>query len=107
MIEMCDARHVEIYSMKAEGDFTMLWLRRCEDVRVFGFNGLLMPAPGWAIVRLEDSRNILLTHIQPMMSRIGAYTGHLVNYDPRTWSILTDDAFKIPGLEQIALYQRQ
>jgi hypothetical protein len=105
MIEMREARNIDIYSMKAEGDFTMLWLHRCENVRLFGFNGLLMPAPGWAIVRLENCRQVLLANIQPMIPRVGYYTGHLVNYDPRRWFILTDGDFKIPGLEQFALYR--
>ncbi|MCU0913206.1 MAG: glycoside hydrolase family 55 protein [Planctomycetes bacterium] len=105
MIEMRDVRNVDIYSMKAEGDFTLLWLRGCRDVRLFGFNGMLLPAPGWALIRVEDSRSLLLANIQPMMPRIGAYTGHLVNYDPRTSFLVIDDGFKIAGTEQFAWYQ--
>jgi len=105
MIGMRDARNVEIYSMKAEGDFTMLWLRHCERVRLFGFNGMLLPAPGWALIRVDDSRDILLANIHPMMPRIGYYTGHLINYDPRTWYILTDGPSKIGGLGQFAYYR--
>lgn len=105
MIEMRDAQNVDIYSMKAEGDFTMLWLRNCANIRVFGFNGMLLPAPGWSLIRLEESRDILLANIHPMMPRVGHYTGHLVNYDPRTSFLLTDGSVKIGSLDQFALYR--
>jgi hypothetical protein len=105
MIEMRDVRNVEIYSMKAEGDFTMLWLRNCMRVRLFGFNGKLLPAPGWALLRLDDSRDLLIANIGPMLSLAGHYTGHLIDYDPRTSFLLTDGAFKIGTLGQFAFCQ--
>jgi hypothetical protein len=104
MIELRDAENVDIYSTKAEGDFTMLWLHDCRRVRVFGFNGMLLPAPGRSIFRVEGCESCLFANIQPMMPRIGYYMGHLINYDPRTWHILTDGDTKIGGLEQFALY---
>lgn len=104
MIELRDAENVDIYSTKAEGDFTMLWLHDCRRVRVFGFNGMLLPAPRRSIFRVEGCESCLFANIQPMMPRIGYYMGHLINYDPRTWHILTDGDTKIGGLQQFALY---
>lgn len=105
MIEMRNAANVDIYSMKSEGDFTLLWLRDSHAVRVWGHNGLNMAAPGWAIFRLERCRDVTLTNLQPTVGQVGHYIGHLVNYDPRRWFILSDGGFQAGGLEQIAYYQ--
>ncbi len=104
MVEMRDVRDVDIFSMKSEGDFTMLWLRESETVRLFGHNGLHMAAPGWSVIRLEECTNVTLTHLQPMVTRVGHYIGHLVNYDPRRWFILSDGDPVATGLEQVAYY---
>jgi pectate lyase-like protein len=105
MVEMSDVRDVDIFSMKSEGDFTMLWLRQSQNVRLFGHNGLNMAAPGWSVVRLEDCGNTTLTQLQPMVTRVGFYVGHLVNYDPRRWFILSDGSPIAGGLEQVAFYR--
>jgi len=105
MVEMRNARNVDIYSMKAEGDVTILWLNKCENVRLFGYGGNASPSPGRAIIRLDDCSKILLAHINPQMWGPGHWGALGIHYKPQTWNILKDGSFKLNGVEQFALYE--
>jgi hypothetical protein len=61
-------------------------------------------APGWSLLRVEDTQNLLLANSHPMMPRIGCRMGRLVNYDPRASFMLTEGPIRIGSLEQFALY---
>lgn len=105
MIEMRDAQNVDIYSMKAEGDVTILWLNECRKVRLFGYGGNGSPSPGRAIIRLDDCGKVLLANLNPQMWGIGKWGALGVHYDPRTWNILQDGSFTLGGVQQFALYE--
>lgn len=105
MIEMRDAQNVDIYSMKAEGDVTILWLNKCENIRLFGYGGNGAPSPGRAIIRLDDCKRILLAHINPQLWGIGHWSALGIHYKPQTWHILQDGSFKLNGVQQFALYE--
>jgi hypothetical protein len=104
MIEMRDAQNVDIYSMKAEGDVTILWLNKCRNIRLFGYGGNGSPSPGKALIRLDDCRQILLAHINPQMWGSGGWGALGIHYKPQTWNILQDGSFKLSGVQQFALY---
>lgn len=40
-----------------------------------------------------------------MVLRVGYYFGHLTNFDPARWHILTEGPVKFKGLEQLAYYR--
>ena len=105
MIEMRNAQNVDIYSMKAEGDVTILWLNKCENVRLFGYGGNCSPSPGRAIIRLDDCSDILLAHINPQLWGTGSWGALGIHYEPQTWNILQDGPFKLKGVQQFALYK--
>ena len=105
MIEIRKAQNVDIYSMKAEGDVTVLWLNKCKNVRLFGYGGNSSPSPGRAIIRLDDCKDIILAHINPQLWGIGNWGALGIHYKPQTWNILQDGSFKLSGIQQFALYE--
>jgi len=107
MVELRDAQNVDIFSMKAEGDYTVLWLRRCRNIRLFGYGGNAAPWPGRAIFRVEDSANLRLANVYPQL-HVGGSPGALgIPFHPATWFLLTDGPTRIRGSEQFVLYQRR
>lgn len=104
MIEMRNAQNVDIYSMKAEGDVTILWLNQCQNVRLFGYGGNASPSAGGAIIRLDDCGRLLLANINPQMWGAGKWGALGIHYKPQTWNILQDGSFKLSGVRQFALY---
>lgn len=105
MVELHDAQHVDIFSMKAEGDYTALWMRDCRHVRFFGYGGILSPRPGWPILRIDESQDVCVANVCPQIPRPGHYGALGISFDPATWFILKDGTVKLIGTEQFALYQ--
>ena len=105
MVELNDARNVDIFSMKAEGDYTAVWMRGCRNVRMFGYGGNLSARPGWPILRIEDSQDLCLANICPQITLGSGYGALGTRYDPATWFVLSDGAMKLTGTEQFAWYQ--
>jgi len=104
MIEFRNARNIDVYSMKAEGDVTIVWLNHCRAVRLFGYGGNASPSPGRAIFRLDDCANIQLANVNPQMWGVGGWGALGVHYKPESWNILQDDSFTLNGMQQFALY---
>jgi hypothetical protein len=105
MIEMRGARNVDIYSMKSEGDVTILWLNQCENVRLFGYGGNAAPSPGRPVIRLDNCDKILLSNINPQMWGPGRWGALGIHYGPQQWNILQDGSFTVAGTEQFCLYE--
>jgi len=105
MIEFRNARNIDVYSMKAEGDVTIVWLNRCRAVRLFGYGGNASPSPGRAIFRLDNCSDIQLINVNPQMWGAGKWGALGVHYEPESWNILRDASFTLNGMEQFALYQ--
>lgn len=105
MVEFRNARNIDVYSMKAEGDVTIVWLNHCQAVRLFGYGGNASPSPGRAIFRLDDCSEIQLANINPQMWGIGKWGALGIHYRPESWDILQDASFTLNGMQQFALYQ--
>ena len=105
MVEFRNARNIDVYSMKAEGDVTIVWLNHCRAVRLFGYGGNASPSPGRAILRLDDCSEIQLANINPQMWGIGKWGALGIHYRPESWDILQDASFTLNGMQQFALYQ--
>jgi hypothetical protein len=105
MVEFRNARNIDVYSMKAEGDVTILWLNKCRDVRLFGYGGNAAPNPGRAIFRLDECTKIQLANINPQLWGVGKWGALGIHFKPESWNILQDDSFTLDGMQQFTLYQ--
>ena len=105
MVEFRNAQNVDVYSMKAEGDVTVVWLNRCRNVRLFGYGGNAVPGPGRALFRVDDCTQTQLVNIDPQMWGTGHWGALGIQYPPRTWNILQDGTFTLKGTQQFALYE--
>jgi len=111
-VEFHDARNVSVYSLKAEGIYTVLWMRGCRNIRVFGYGGAAEPRPDWPIFRIDDSNDFLLTNVHPEPWLDVWWNAGLVSSDPRKWFLITDspDGLQgrvgLHGVEQVVLYKR-
>ncbi len=105
MVELNDAHNVDIFSMKAEGDYTVIWMRQCRNVRLFGYGGNGSPRPGWPILRVDNTVDLRLANIDPQLPMRSHYGALGTNFDPATWFIVVDGSRKILGTQQFALYQ--
>lgn len=105
MIELNNAQNVDIFSMKAEGDYTAVLLRDCRNIRLYGYGGNGAPRPGRPILRMEDSTDIRLAAICPQLPMRPHYGALGTAYDPATWFILIDGSHQLFGTQQFALYQ--
>jgi len=105
MVEFRNAENIDVYSMKAEGDVTIVWLNHCRAVRLFGYGGNASPSPGRAIFRLDDCSDIQLANVNPQMWGIGHWGALGVHYQPESWNIIQDESFTLNGMQQFALYQ--
>ncbi|MBN1669713.1 MAG: hypothetical protein JXR37_01690 [Kiritimatiellae bacterium] len=111
MLEFRNARNIDVYSLKGEGDFTVLWMDGCRNVRLFGYGGNGMPQPGWALIRCEDCTDFLLANLAPE-HKPGPWVGPMgCAIAPERWFILSDrpDAseqpFRLTGAEQAAYWR--
>jgi hypothetical protein len=104
MVELNDAQNVDIYSMKAEGDYTAVWIRNCRKVRFYGYGGILSPRPRWPVIRIDDSDDLLLANICPQVPWGPHYGALGTTYNPATWFLLADGPLKLPGTGQFSIY---
>ena len=115
-VEFHDARNVSVYSLKAEGMFTVLWMRGCRNVRIYGYGGVAAPRPNWSLFRIEKSDDFLLANLNPdqILNQPDSKswdTGWMPS-DPSRWFITTDTPrgsqtqVGLHGTEQIVLYKR-
>jgi len=104
MVEFQNAENIDIYSMKAESDVTILRLSKCRDIRLFGCSGYSSPHPGWALIQIDQSDNILMTNID-MMLGYGGYGALGIGYHPKSWNLICDDGFVLNGFQQFVWYE--
>jgi hypothetical protein len=105
MIELQNAENVDIYSMKAEGSYTVVAMQDSRRVRLFGYGGNAAMRPGWPLFRLDRCADIVMAGVYPQLGGIGNVGALRVGYDPRLWFILRDGARTIRGDAQFVLYQ--
>lgn len=109
MVEFNDARNIDIFSIKAECNYTVLWMRNCSNVRFFGFAGFTMPRPGLPVIRIEDCSKITLANIHPSMRGFGHWGSLGIGFDPKLSYVLKDThdgkTTAIGTTEQFAYYK--
>ena len=106
MVEFESASNIDVYSAKCEGDYSLLWINNCDNIRFFGLSGLIAPRPQREIIKIINSENILLTHICPMVIMQGVvFWGDFSGFHLNKSYLLSDGNFRINGLEQFALYK--
>ena len=110
MVEIRDARNIDMFAMKGEGDYTALLVDGCHNIRLFGYGGNGMPRGGWPLIDIRDTTDFLITHINPMF-KPPRHAGRLgTAHNPALWFMLRDagagaEPLTIPGSQQVALYQ--
>jgi hypothetical protein len=120
-VEFHDARNISVYSLKAEGIYTVLWINGCRDIRISGFGGIPTPKPPWPVFRIDNSDDFLLANFNPDLIEVPPdlqkldfntyWLGALgVPSDPRKWFLIADTGSQtqvsLHGVEQVVLYQR-
>lgn len=112
--ELRQARNVSIYGVKAEGNSYIVWLKRCQQIRIFGHGGNASAIPGkgveHALYRLTDSTDVLLANLwdTPLL---GAKVdlGRFALFPPDDWHMLCDQSSQratvcLPPLARPTLY---
>jgi hypothetical protein len=119
MLEIQNARNVDIYGLKSEGNFLVLWVRNSDQISLYGHggNGTALPngtqyypagfaqyLPGFvqatpSIYRVENTPNFrfvnsvdqgnMTSSAQPSVAPGGAYPSQ-VWYTPDHWSFIND-----------------
>jgi hypothetical protein len=64
-VEFHDAQNISVYSLKAEGIYTVLWINGCRAVRIYGYGGPAAPKPQWPVFRIDNSDDFLLANVNP------------------------------------------
>jgi len=119
-VEFHNARNVSVYSLKAEGLFTVLWMRNCRGVHLYGYGGIAAPRPNRPIFRIEDSNDFLLANVDPdeTLNQPGPpqlqlpWEAGWVPSNPREWILISDAPGEseahvgLHGVEQVVLYKR-
>ncbi len=112
LVEARDARNLDIFSVKMEGDFGVLTFRDSRNFRLFGLAGNGMPARGYSLVTLENCTDFLLANLHPQFKRLGHWGALGTAHHPAGWFRVIDrpapgvPEVRIPGTQQFALYQR-
>jgi hypothetical protein len=111
-MEIRNAKNVSIYGLKSEGNSYNLWLRHCDNVKLFGYGGNASGQPGSTLFRVEDCQNFLLAGLidQPMPVGKEAIRG-AVGTDPTKYHMVIEtlpdgSTFETAPLDRPILYQR-
>ena len=98
--------------MRTEGDFGVLTMKDCADIRIFGLAGNIMPSQGYSLFTIERCQDYLLANIATFYKRLGRWGALGTAHSPQLWYRLTErpapgrPEISIPGGDQIAWYQR-
>lgn len=103
-VEIRAAENVEIFAVKGEGNYPVVWMRDCRAVRVFGYGGNASPWPGWSLFRLERCRDLTLANLHPQPVPPGRWTALGVFLAQQGWSLVDDDGRRIAAAEHLTLY---
>jgi hypothetical protein len=114
-VEFRDAQNVNVYSLKGEGMFTTVWMRKCRAVRIYGYGGVGAPRRSRPMFRIETSEDFLLANIDPETLDLEDSEGWSalgIPSDPREWILISDSPgtpkapIELHGIDQVALYKR-
>ncbi len=92
-MEIRNTHNVNIYGLKGEGNFRILWVRDSDHVRVFGYGGNAAAFEHTSLFRFERTPNFLVANAvdQPRLPGKGFgdyWAGRGV--DPREWHMIVD-----------------
>jgi hypothetical protein len=121
--EIRSARNVDIYGLKSEGNFAVLWIRDSDRINLYGFGGNASPfaaANGYpagfapytpSIVRIERTPNYRLVNIVDYGRMSGNHPIFGQGIDARLWHAVLDSpstgpVFLTAPLERPALIKR-
>jgi len=113
-VEFRSASNVSVYSTKSEGSYTTILMRHCRNVRLFGYGGISSPKPGWPVIRLEASRDILMANPTPSLLLVRKNPGNALSVptDPHKWHFIEDNpeqgeaVVRLLGTGTPAMYRR-
>ncbi len=112
-MELRGAHHVSLYSVKGEYNAPIVWIRDCDDVRLFGYGGNAAAFPGQPLFRVERTPSFLVANLMDSPRLRGGspefFAGEGV--DPHRWHILEEvlpdgRVLKTSPLDRPVLYQR-
>jgi len=112
-MEIRGARHVSVYGVKGEYTEPIIWIRRSDDVRIFGYGGNAAAHEGGALFVIEQTPNFLLANLvdSPRMPQgipDTFFAGDGV--DPRRWHMVLEETdgrtIRTPPLDRPVLYKR-
>jgi hypothetical protein len=108
------AQHVSIYGVKGEYNQPIIWVRDCDDIRIFGYGGNAAAVAGRAVFVIERTPNVVLANLvdSPRMPQ-GIPDTHFAGdgVDPRRWHMVLEhtsngDTILTPPLDRPVLYKR-
>lgn len=107
-VEFRDARHVEIFSLKGEGNYPVLLIEACRHIRVYGFSGVGTPWPGSPLLRLRASQDVRITQVCPQLSpyELGRWTALGIAVGPTGWFLIEDGETSIASTDSLLCYHR-
>ena len=102
--EIASSSNIEVFGLKSEGNFVILWLRNVENVTLYGYGGNAAALPmtdkyptGYAqytpsLFRVENAKNTRLVHLNDYGRIQGGNSTFFAGqgYDPHLWSMLLD-----------------
>jgi Pectate lyase superfamily protein len=113
-LEMRGARNVTIYGIKGEYNQPIVWIRNCDNVRIFGYGGNAAAHPGHALFVVERTPDFVLANLvdSPRMPQgipDTFFAGDGV--DPRYWYMVREittanKTVLTPPLDRPVLYKR-
>lgn len=106
MVEIWQSQNINIYGLRGEGDFSVLDLKNCCNIRIFGYSGNGMPFKGYALLNINNCNNTMIANIVPFYKKPGKWGALGAYSDPEQWYLINqDNHIKIPGTERITLYK--
>ena len=113
-MEIRGAKRVSIYGVKGEYNQPIIWIRNCDDIRVFGYGGNAAAVEGRALFMIERTPNVVLANLvdSPRMPQ-GVPDTHFAGdgVDPRRWHMVLErspdsELILTPPLDRPVLYRR-
>jgi hypothetical protein len=112
-MEICGARNVSIFGLKAEYNAPTLLIRDSDHIAVYSHSGNASAFPGTALLRVENTPNFLLALIGDLRGQTGGgqqyYFGDF--FDPALWHMIHEtapggDIITTAPMERPAVYKR-
>lgn len=108
MVELKNAKNIDVFAMKSECDFGVMKIDECTNFRLFGYAGNGMPHRDYSLFTVLNSSDFIIANINPQHKGPGHYGALGISHDPSTWNILNHSSpsgeVKIKGTQQFAFF---